>query len=116
LWVLLYNLENTPQKGCAMKNDDDLEMTPEEARQDHWDMLWFLARNAGFGASLGLFIAAGLMFFDIGGLGTRIEQSQNPLLPMLPMLLISLPLVTTFAGAVTASAIMLMPYKRRKER
>jgi len=113
LWVLLYNLENTPQKGCAMKNDDDLEMTPEEARQDHWDMLWFLARNAGFGASLGLFIAAGLMFFDIGGLGTQIEHSQNPLLPML---LISLPLVTTFAGAVTASAIMLMPYKRRKER
>lgn len=90
----------------------NLELTPEEARKDHRDMLRFLALNAVFGMVLGAAFAAVLIFLDVGGLGTRIMRAQNP---WLPLVLTTFPMALTFGGAVTASAIMLMPYKRRKE-
>jgi hypothetical protein len=86
------------------------EMTPEAARHDHWQMLRFLALNAGFGMLLGLGAAAMLMIFDIGGIGTRIAHAGNP---FVPILLIALPMAFVFGGAVTASAIWLMPYERK---
>lgn len=89
------------------------ELTPEEARRDHWEMLGFLALNAAFGAFLGAGITFLLIWLDIGGLGTRIARAQNP---VLPAVLIGAPLALTFAAAVTASAIMLMPYKKKKHR
>lgn len=95
-----------------MRPRPDLELTPEEARKDHRDMLRFLAVNAAFGMALGAGVAAALLLFDIGGLGTRIIRSQNP---VLLVFMVAFPMALTFGGAVTASAIMLMPYKRRKE-
>lgn len=89
------------------------ELTPEEARRDHWEMLRFLAINAAFGALLGAGITFLLIWLDIGGLGTRIVHAQNP---VLPAVLIGAPLALTFAAAVTASAIMLMPYRKKKQR
>ena len=38
-------------------NTDRDELTPEEARRDHWEMLRFLGTNALFGAGLGLAVA-----------------------------------------------------------
>lgn len=101
-----------PEKAWAMASDRD-ELTPEEARSDHWEMLRFLGLNAAFGAFLGVAVAFLLIWLDIGGLGSHIARAQNPILPAV---LIAAPLALTFAAAVTASAIMLMPYKRKKER
>lgn len=94
-----------------MNSSDDL--TPEEARRDHWDMLRFLAGNAGFGAVLGLGVAAILVWLDIGGIGAALTRSQQPILTGLMMFL---PMALLFAAAVTASAIMLLPYKKKKQR
>lgn len=88
------------------------DMTPEEARRDHREMLWFLAVNALFGVMLGFGVALSLFWFDFYGLGTRIARSQAPLLSFS---MIAVPLALTFGGAVTASAIMLMPYRRKKQ-
>ncbi|SIR07680.1 hypothetical protein SAMN05880590_111144 [Rhizobium sp. RU35A] len=89
------------------------ELTPEEARADHWHMLRFLAGNALFGFALGLSIAGAMIAFDLGGLGSRIVRSQHP---WLVCFILATPLAFTFSGAVTASAVMLMPYKRKKDR
>lgn len=88
------------------------ELTPEEARADHWHMLRFLAGNALFGFALGLCIAIAMIAFDLGDLGTRIARSRHP---FLVFFILATPLSFTFAGAVTASAVMLMPYKRKKD-
>lgn len=94
------------------RRQDD-ELTPEEARRDHWEMLRFLALNAALGAGLGLGFALMLYLLDIGGLATHLARARNPLLPGL---MIALPLALTFASAVTGSAIMLMPYRKKKQR
>jgi hypothetical protein len=93
-----------------MLTNDDL--TPEEARRDHLEMLRFLAVNAVFGIGLGIVIAAALWWFNLYGLGTHIGRSRTPLLSFV---MVAVPLALTFGGAVTASAIMLMPYKRKKQ-
>ena len=93
-----------------MLTNDDL--TPEEARRDHLEMLRFLAVNAVFGIGLGIGIAAALWWFNLYGLGTHIGRSRTPLLSFV---MVAVPLALTFGGAVTASAIMLMPYKRKKQ-
>lgn len=91
---------------------DRYDMTPEEARRDHWDMLRFLALNAISGVALGFAVAASLLWFDIGGLGTHLGRSQHP---FITALLLFVPLGLTFGSVVTGTAIMTMPYKRRKE-
>ena len=88
------------------------DMTPEEVRRDHREMLRFLSINALFGVGLGVGVAFLLFWLDLYGLGTRIARSQAPLLSFS---MIAVPLALTFGGAVTASAIMLMPYKRKKQ-
>jgi hypothetical protein len=88
------------------------ELTPEEAREDHWSMLRFLAINAVFGFLLGLTIALSMIWFDFADLGTRIARARDP---WLVVFILATPLSFTFAGAVTASAVMLMPYKRKKD-
>jgi len=88
------------------------QMTTDEARRDHIDMLKFLAVNAIFGVLLGIGVAFALYWFDLYGLGSRIGRSRTP---VLSFVMIAAPLALTFGGAVTASAIMLMPYKRKRE-
>lgn len=88
------------------------EMTPEEAQADHWHMLRFLAYNALFGFAFGLSIAVGLVWFDIAELGTRISRAQNP---WMVFFILSVPMAFTFCAAITGSAVMLMPYKRKKD-
>jgi hypothetical protein len=89
------------------------ELTPEEARRDHWEMLGFLAFHAGFGAGLGLLAAIAICWLDLGGVGTSLSRSSHPVLPALMM---AVPLALTFAAAVTASAVMTMPYRKKKQR
>lgn len=93
------------------RNTDD-ELTPEEARKDHWEMLRFLAVNAAFGMLLGFLVAGALIALDIGGLRGHLSRSREPILAAL---LIAFPLAFTFGGAVAASAIALMPYKKKKQ-
>ena len=92
-----------------LMNDD---LTPEEARRDHREMLRVLAVNALFGFGLGLVIAVALWWFNLYGLGRHIGRSR---MPLLSFVMVAVPLALTFGGAVTASAIMLMPYKRKKQ-
>jgi hypothetical protein len=89
------------------------DMTPEEHRRDHWQMLRFMAINALIGIGAGIGVAAALIWLDVGGLGTRIAHSDNP---FLPILLITAPLALTFGAAAAASAIIMMPYKKKFDR
>ncbi len=91
---------------------DRYDMTPEEARRDHWEMLRFLAINVLFGMGLGALIAASLLWFDVGGLGTHMARSRHPIITSL---LLFVPLSLTFGSVVVGTAIMTMPYKRKKE-
>ena len=92
-------------------HSDDL--TPEEARRDHWEMLGFLALNASLGAAIGFLVAFAIVWLDLGGLGTSLSRSSHPVLPTIMM---AVPLALIFAAAVTASAIMTMPYRKKKQR
>ena len=92
-------------------NPDD--MTPEEARRDHWEMLSFLAINAILGAALGILVALAIVWLDLGGVGTSLARSSHPILPAL---MLAVPLALTFGAAVTASAVMAMPYRKKKQR
>jgi hypothetical protein len=93
-----------------MRGSSKPRMTPKEARSDHRHMLRFLATNAAAGAIGGLFIFLSLLALDSGGIGTLISNAENP---VLPALLIAIPMCLTFAAAVAASAVMLMPYQRK---
>jgi len=86
------------------------EMTPEEARKDHRQMLRFMALHALIGVVLGGATAAALIYLDVGGIGTRIARAANP---VLPVLLLVVPFASLFGGAATASAILLMPYEKK---
>lgn len=86
------------------------KITPEEARRDHARMLRFLALNAVLGMALGLAVAVAVLLLDVGGIGSRVARSSNP---VLPLLLIGFPMALVFGAAVTASAIWTMPYERR---
>lgn len=86
------------------------KMTPEDARRDHRQMLRFLGLNAAIGMFIGFTVAALIMVLDLGGIGTRIAHARDP---VLPIILIAFPMALVFGGAVTASAIWLMPYERK---
>jgi len=81
-----------------------------ELRSDHRSMLRFLAVNAALGMGTGLATFAALLWLDTGGIASRIARAENPILPLL---LIAVPFCLTFGGAATASAIMLLPYRRK---
>ena len=93
-----------------MRDAQKPELTPEEARKDHWRMLRFMALNAALGSVIGALAAAALILLDVGGIGARIANAANP---AIPVLLIAVPFASIFGGAMTASAIMLMPYEKR---
>ena len=88
----------------------DKEPTPEDHRRDHWQMMGFMAINALIGIGAGIAVAAGLIWLDVGGLGERIAHADNK---FLPILLITAPLALTFGATAVASAIMMMPYKKK---
>ena len=89
------------------------EMTPEEARRDHIEMLWFLAFNALAGMIIGALTAFAIIWLDFGSLGTRIGNSQNP---VLVSLMLVAPFTFIFGAAAAASAIMLLPYRKKFDR
>lgn len=94
----------------SLQSDD---LTPEEARRDHWEMLGFLALNASFGAAIGFLVAFAIVWLDLGGVGASLSRSSHPVLPTIMM---AVPLALIFAAAVTASAVMTMPYRKKKQR
>ncbi|MCO5065308.1 MAG: hypothetical protein M9924_12970 [Rhizobiaceae bacterium] len=85
-------------------------LTRERARDDHWQMLRFMLLHAGLGCLIGAITAAIIIYLDLGGIGTLISHSSNP---VIPILLIVVPFASIFGGAVTASAIVLMPYEKK---
>ncbi|MCO5151361.1 MULTISPECIES: hypothetical protein [unclassified Shinella] len=86
------------------------ELTPEEARKDHWHMLRFMMLHALVGGLIGAATAAAVILLDIGGIGTRIARAADP---VMPVLLLVVPFASLFGGAATASAILLMPYEKK---
>lgn len=86
------------------------KLTPEEARRDHWVMLRYISVHALCGVIIGICVGVALMFFDIGGLGSRMNRASNF---VLPALLIFVPLASLFGGAAAASAIITMSYERK---
>lgn len=93
-----------------MRRMEKLELTPEEARRDHWRMLRYMMLHAVIGGLIGATTAAAVILLDIGGIGTRIAHADNPILPVL---LLVVPFASLFGGAATASAILLMPYEKK---
>jgi hypothetical protein len=73
-------------------------------------MLRFLGINAAIGMAAGFAVLAALFVFDTGGIAGLILRAEHPLLPLVA---IGVPLCATFGGAAAASAIMLMPYRRK---
>ena len=59
------------------------ELTPEEARKDHWHMLRFMMLHALVGGLIGAATAAAVILLDIGGIGTRIARAADPVMPVL---------------------------------
>ncbi|MBP1843209.1 hypothetical protein J2046_001463 [Rhizobium petrolearium] len=86
------------------------ELTPEEARRDHWQMLRFMGFHALAGALIGAGVGIALILFDIGGLGTLVARSANP---VLPVLLVVVPFASIFGGAAAGSAILTLPYDKK---
>ena len=93
-----------------MRRTEKPELTPEEARRDHWRMLRFMLLHALLGSLIGAATAAAVILLDLGGIGTRIATAANP---VLPVLLLVIPFASLFGGAATASAILLMPYETK---
>lgn len=87
------------------------EQTPAEHRDDHRHMLRFLALNAGGGSLIGLLVTAAIFWLNIAGIADRVAHASNP---VLPVILIAAPLALVFGGAVAASSIILLPYRKRK--
>ncbi|MGD9479538.1 hypothetical protein [Shinella sp. G-2] len=85
-------------------------LTPDEARKDHWRMLRYMMLHALVGGLIGSATAALLIVLDTGGIGTRIARAENP---VMPVLLLVVPFAALFGGAATASAILLMPYEKK---
>ena len=93
-----------------MGRNEKPELTPEEARKDHWRMLRYMMLHALVGGLIGAATAAAVILMDIGGIGTRITRAENPILPVL---LLVVPFAALFGGAATASAILLLPYEKK---
>ncbi|WP_245314788.1 hypothetical protein [Sinorhizobium alkalisoli] len=96
-----------------MRPEPEPEMTPEAARRDHWQMLRYLAVNSLYGALVGTAVAAALIWLNIGAVGTHIVRSANP---FLASAMVVGPFALLFAGAVAASSIALLPYRRKFRR
>ncbi|MBP1884244.1 hypothetical protein [Sinorhizobium mexicanum] len=96
-----------------MKPDPDPVMTPDAARSDHWQMLRYMAVNALYGALVGAAAAGALIWLNIGAVGTHIARSANPLLAAA---MVIAPFALLFGGAVAASSIALLPYRRKFRR
>jgi hypothetical protein len=97
----------------TMRLEPEPEMTPETARRDHWQMLRYLAVNALYGALVGAAAAGALIWLNIGAVGTHIARSANPLLATA---MVVVPFALLFGGAVTASSIALLLYRRKFRR
>ncbi|TWG53731.1 MULTISPECIES: hypothetical protein [unclassified Aminobacter] len=86
------------------------KLTPEAARRDHREMLMYLAMNAAAGALMGALVAIAIIWFDAGGIGTRIARSSHQIIGTL---LLVVPFAAVFGGVVAASAIITMPYEKK---
>ncbi|NRP72476.1 hypothetical protein ILFOPFJJ_03374 [Ensifer psoraleae] len=96
-----------------MKPEPEPIMTPEAARRDHWQMLRYLATNALYGALVGAAVAGALIWLNIGAVGTHIARSSSP---FLAAAMVVAPFALLFGGAVVASSIALLPYRRKFRR
>lgn len=97
-------------RDAILHNSRKPKLTPEEARRDHREMLRFLGLNALLGIFIGICVGIALIALDIGGLRGLILRAANPILPLF---LVLVPFASLFGGAVTASAILTLPYESK---
>lgn len=97
-------------RDAILHNSRKPKLTPEEARRDHREMLWFLGLNALLGIVIGVGVGIALIALDIGGLRGLIMRAANPILPLF---LVLVPFASLFGGAAAASAILTLPYESK---
>lgn len=86
-----------------MLNNRDVKRPP-------WPpMLRFLAVNAATGSALGVVFSLGLIATNAAGLADLISATSNPVVPVLLMLV---GFATLFGGLYTASAVMMLPWRK----
>ena len=71
-------------------------------------LLKLLLNNALIGTTAAVAIVAGLVAVDAHGLGTLIQQSDAPLLPVA---LLTFGFVVTLSSVAMGAAVMLLPYQ-----
>ncbi|RDL47367.1 hypothetical protein BLJAPNOD_06207 [Ensifer sp. M14] len=96
-----------------MEPERERIMTPEEARRDHREMLRYMGVNALYGMATGATVAGVLIWLNIGAVGTHIARSTSPILATA---MVVVPFALLFGGAVAASSIALLPYRRKFKR
>lgn len=69
-------------------------------------LVLYVLGNAAIGAFIGLALAGLLMLTNAGGLGRLIQDSAEP---VAPVLLVLVGFATLFGGLYTGAAIMMMP-------
>jgi uncharacterized membrane protein len=70
-------------------------------------MLHFLGLHALIGALIGMMAGVTLILLDIGGVGSLLRRTSDPLLPLI---LVVVPFAMLFGTSVAASAILTLPY------
>lgn len=75
-------------------------------------LLRFLALNAAIGAALGQIALGLLIWTDAAGLGGLIAKAADPLAPLA---VLSFMFALTFGAAVTATAVLTLPYPKGDE-
>lgn len=75
-------------------------------------LLRFLAVNAAVGAGLGTAFAGVLLATNTAGLGDLIVTTSDP---VTPVILFVVGFATLIGGLYTASAVMLVPWKKKSE-
>lgn len=83
-----------------------------ESGQGWPKLLRFLAINAAIGAALGAVFAVVLIVTNTGGIGDLILRTSDP---VSPVLLFVVGFATLIGGLYTASAVMLVPWKKKSE-
>lgn len=98
------------RRDASLHNNRKPHMTPEEARRDHRDMLWFMAVNALGGMVIGFGVGLTIILLDVGGLMGLMRRAAHP---VLPVILVVFPFVSLFGAGAVATAILTMPYETK---
>ncbi len=79
------------------------------AKRSDWRLARFLGANLALGAVSGWIFVAGLLYFDIGGLGALVRESSIGPLAVVMLLAV---MTITWGSAAMGTAVFLMRWNR----